>query len=69
MQEVDAILKRHEGECPVVIEVPALSGLPCRMISRTRRSEWSSALEQELYAVTGVLVAELVPAVPARLAS
>jgi DNA polymerase III subunit alpha len=69
MQEVDAILKRHEGECPVVIEVPALSGLPCLMISRTRRSEWSSALEQELRAVTGVLVAELVPAVPARLAS
>ena len=27
MQEVDAVLKRHEGECPVVIEVPVLSGL------------------------------------------
>jgi DNA polymerase III alpha subunit len=69
MQDVDAILKRHEGECPIVIEVPVLSGRPCRMISRTRRSEWSAALEGELRAVTGVLVAELVPAVPARLAS
>jgi DNA polymerase-3 subunit alpha len=69
MQEVDAILKRHEGECPVVIEVPVLSGRTCRMISRTRRSEWSAALEDELRAVTGVFAAELVPAVPARLAS
>jgi hypothetical protein len=69
MQEVDAILKRHEGECPVVIEVPVLAGRMCRMISRTRRSEWSAGLEDELRAVTGVLVAELVPAVPARLAS
>ena len=69
MQEVDAILKRHEGDCPVVIEIPALAGRSCRMMSRTRRSEWSLALERELRGVTGVLVAELVPAVPARLAS
>jgi hypothetical protein len=69
MQEVDSILKRHEGDCPVVIEVPARSGLTCRMKSRTRRCEWSSALEQELRAVTGLVIAELVPAVPARLAS
>jgi hypothetical protein len=69
MQEVDAILKRHDGECQVVIEVPALSGLTCRMISRTRQCEWSLALERELQAVTGVLSAELVPALPARLAS
>jgi DNA polymerase-3 subunit alpha len=69
MQEVDAILKRHEGECQVLIEVPALSGRDYRMISRTRRCEWSTALEGELRAVTGVLVAELVPAIPARLAS
>src|SRR5215212_2775299 len=69
MQEVDAILKRHEGDCPIVIEIPALAGRSCRMMSRTRRSEWSLALERELRGVTGVLVAELVPAVPARLAS
>jgi DNA polymerase-3 subunit alpha len=69
MQEVDAILKRHEGECPVMVEVAAASGLTCRMVSRTRRCEWSPALEHELQTVTGVVVAELVPAVPARLAS
>jgi DNA polymerase III alpha subunit len=69
MQQVDEILKRHEGESPVVIEIPASAGLSCRMVSRTRRSEWSLALERELHAVSGVLVAELVPAIPARLAS
>jgi hypothetical protein len=39
------------------------------MVSRTRRCEWTHALERELQAVAGVLVAELVPAIPARLAS
>jgi DNA polymerase-3 subunit alpha len=69
MQQVDEILKRHEGECPVIIEVPSVGGLACRMVSRTRRSEWSIALERELRTVPGLLVAELVPAIPARLAS
>lgn len=69
MQQVDEILKRHEGECPVIIEVPTVRGLASRMISRTRRSEWCLALEEELRAVSGVLVAELMPAIPARLAS
>ncbi|MCC2627304.1 MAG: polymerase alpha subunit [Thermomicrobiales bacterium] len=69
MQQVDEILKRHEGESPVIIEIPASTGHSCRMISRTRRSEWSLALERELHAVSGVLVAELVPAIPTRLAS
>jgi DNA polymerase-3 subunit alpha len=69
MQQVDEILKRHEGECRVVIEVPTAAGRSARMISRTRRSEWSIALERELQAVAGVLEAELVPVIPARLAS
>lgn len=69
MQQVDEILKRHEGDSPVVIEIPAGAGRSCRMISRTRRSEWSLALERELRAVSGVLVAESAPAIPARLAS
>jgi DNA polymerase-3 subunit alpha len=69
MQQVDEILNRHEGECPVIIEVPTATGPASRMMSRTRRSEWSLALERELQAVAGVLVAELVPAIPARLAS
>lgn len=69
MQQVDEILKRHEGECPVIIEIPAAAGRSCRMISRTRRSEWSPELERELQAVTAVLGAELVPEIPARLAS
>jgi DNA polymerase-3 subunit alpha len=69
MQQVDEILKRHEGDCPVIIEVPTAAGLTTRLMSRTRRCEWSLALERELEAVVGVLVAELLPAVPARLAS
>jgi DNA polymerase-3 subunit alpha len=69
MQQVDEILKRHEGESAVIIEVPAVGEPPRRMISRTRRCDWSLALERELHAVSGVVVAERVPAVPARLAS
>jgi DNA polymerase III alpha subunit len=69
MQQVDEILKRHEGDCPVIVEVPLAAGLSSRMVSRTRRCEWTLALERELHAVAGVLVAELVPAIPARLAS
>jgi DNA polymerase-3 subunit alpha len=69
MQEVDEILKRHEGECSVIIEVPTAGEPSSRMISRTRRCDWSIELERELHAVTGVLMAELVTAVPARLAS
>jgi DNA polymerase III subunit alpha len=69
MQQVDEILKRHEGDCPVIVEVPLAAGLSSRMVSRTRRCEWTLALERELHAVAGVLVAELAPAIPARLAS
>ncbi len=69
MQEVDSILKSHEGDCPVMIEVPAEAGRMCRLISRTLRCEWSPTLADELHKVTGVLVAELLPGVPARLAS
>jgi DNA polymerase III subunit alpha len=69
MQQVDEILKHHEGESPVIIEIPAGAGLSRRMISRTRRAEWSAVLERDLHAVSGVLAAEVVPAIPARLAS
>jgi hypothetical protein len=43
--------------------------MTCRLMSRTRRSEWSPALEHELHAVADVIIAGLVPVVPARLAS
>ena len=69
MQQVDEILKRYDGESPVIIEIPTSGGLSCRMMSRTRRSEWSLALQRELQAVSGVLTAELLPALPTRLAS
>jgi hypothetical protein len=69
MQQVDEILKHHEGESPVIIEIPVGAGLSRRMISRTRRAEWSAALERDLHAVSGVLAGEVVPAIPARLAS
>jgi DNA polymerase-3 subunit alpha len=69
MQQVDEILKRHEGDSPVVIELPFVAGLLYQLKSRTRRSDWSADLESELRAVPGVLAARLAPAQPARLAS
>lgn len=69
MQQVDEILRRHEGANPVVIEVPTASGRLRQLKSRTRSADWSNSLEAELCAVPGVVAAVLVTAQPARLAS
>jgi DNA polymerase-3 subunit alpha len=69
MQQVDEILRRHEGINPVVIEVPMFSGLLRQLKSRTRRADWSIILENELLAVHGVTAVELMSTQPARLAS
>ena len=69
MQQVDEILRRHEGINPVVIEVPMVSGLLRQLKSRTRRADWSGSLENELRAVRGVTAVALMSTQPARLAS
>ena len=69
MQQVDEILKRHEGQCVVVIVVPAGQQAVRHLKSRNRRVEWSRELEAELHSVPGVVTAELISAEGSRLAS
>lgn len=68
MQQVDAILQRHEGGSPVMLEIPSQPGCFRQLRSRSRRVEWSAQLADELRGVPGVLVAELVSA-ESRIAS
>jgi DNA polymerase-3 subunit alpha len=69
MQRVDEILKRHEGGSALTIEIPAAGGGVLHLRSRSRRVEWSPALEGELLAVPGVLAALALSGEQARLAS
>lgn len=59
MQEVDQILRRHDGLSPVIVEVPASAGASRHLRSRSRRVEWSAELERELREVPGVITAAL----------
>ncbi len=52
MQEVDAILRRHEGEDVVVLHVRR-QGAEVALRSRARRVEWTDALADELRVVLG----------------
>ncbi len=52
MQEVDAILQRHEGDDDVVLHIPH-SGSLVSLRSRSRRVEWSPALQEELHQLLG----------------
>jgi hypothetical protein len=69
MQEVDEILRRHEGTTPVILEVPAGGEEVRRLRSRSRRIEWSQRLREELQAAAGILIARLMPVDEIRLAS
>jgi DNA polymerase-3 subunit alpha len=69
MQEVDGILQRHEGGCPVVVEIPGANNMTRRLRSRSRKVSWSDELAAELRAVAGVVAAAVLSAEPARLAS
>jgi DNA polymerase-3 subunit alpha len=69
MQRVDEILQRHEGANPVILEIPAGDGMAWHLRSRSRRVEWSQALEGELRAVPGVMAAALTLPRDTRLAS
>lgn len=52
MQEIDAVLRRFEGNQPVIFEVHTLSGVRT-MRSRTRKVELSPELEREVGAIVG----------------
>jgi len=69
MQQVDEILRRHEGMTPVVVEVPTGKEKVRRLRSRTRRVEWTQGLQEELRSVIGIVFAQLMPDSEARLAS
>ncbi|MGN6484764.1 MAG: DNA polymerase III subunit alpha, partial [Thermomicrobiales bacterium] len=52
MQDIDAVLRQHEGSQPVIFEVHTLQGVRS-LRSRTRRVEVSRDLEQALGAIVG----------------
>jgi len=52
MQEVDDVLKRHEGEARVVLLVPSDHGYR-RLRSRTRQVTWSQELVEALEGIVG----------------
>jgi DNA polymerase-3 subunit alpha len=54
LQEIDGVLRRYEGDSPVVFIVPMRSDRPRTLRSRSRSVEWSKALEQELMSVKGI---------------
>jgi DNA polymerase-3 subunit alpha len=69
MQEVDEILRRHEGVNPVVFEIPIARGMRRHLRSRTRRVEWSEKLVDEILAIPGVSAAMTLNPEQAQIAS
>ncbi|MFT4037467.1 MAG: DNA polymerase III subunit alpha [Thermomicrobiales bacterium] len=72
LQAVDGVLKRFEGENPVVLSMPLRSGKRRILRSRSRSVEWSAEFESELLAVGGISAVRVVaaqPALPMRVAS
>jgi hypothetical protein len=69
MQEVDEILRRHEGINPVVFEIPVGQGMRRHLRSRTRKVEWSEKLVHEILAIPGVVAAMTLNPEPSRIAS
>jgi DNA polymerase-3 subunit alpha len=69
MQRTDEILQRHEGSSKVIIEIRGTVGAVRFLKSRSRRVEWSPALESELLSIAGVVTARLLGVHEARLAS
>jgi hypothetical protein len=73
MQELDAALRRHEGDDRVEVVVPRLDANPLTLRSRGRKVEWSALLGAELEEIVGpgrVTVDDQPPLVmPSRFAS
>jgi hypothetical protein len=68
MQQVDEILRRHECETRIVVEVPAARKTMRRFRSRSRCVEWCQQLEEELRAVSGLQAVRYVSISETRLA-
>ena len=69
MQDVDEILRRHEGLNPVVFEIPIGQGMRRHLRSRSRRVEWSEKLVHEILAIPGVAAAMTLNPEQPRIAS
>lgn len=69
MQEVDEILRRHEGTNPVVFEIPIARGMRRHLRSRTRKVEWSERLVHEILSIPGVVAAVTLTPESPRIAS
>jgi hypothetical protein len=54
LQELDGVLRRHEGDNPVVFLVPMRSGQQRKLRSRSRSVEWSKELREQLLAIGGI---------------
>lgn len=64
LQEVDGVLKLHEGDNPVIFLLPSRSGKHRILRSRSRAVEWSAEFEAQLLAVDCITAVRLVtPAV------
>ncbi|MCA9877289.1 MAG: DNA polymerase III subunit alpha, partial [Thermomicrobiales bacterium] len=64
LQDVDSVLKLHEGDNPVIFLLPSRSGKPRILRSRSRAVEWSAEFEAQLLAVDCITAVRLVaPAV------
>ena len=66
LQELDDLLRRHEGENPVLFSVPMRTGAQRVLRSRSRCVEWSRDLQDQLLGLTGVVSVRLMAA-PAML--
>jgi DNA polymerase-3 subunit alpha len=53
MHQIDATLRRHEGELPVLVHVPRGNGRETVLRCRTRLAEWSPLFAAELSEIVG----------------
>ncbi|HET7093337.1 MAG TPA: hypothetical protein VFI22_07665, partial [Thermomicrobiales bacterium] len=60
MHDVDAVLRRFEGDDAVVLHVPLAAGAERVLRSRSRRVDASQELARDLRALAGVVEARVV---------
>ncbi|MEZ4563787.1 MAG: DNA polymerase III subunit alpha [Thermomicrobiales bacterium] len=64
LQELDGVLRRYEGDNPVVFMVPMRSGSSRVLRSRSRSVEWSMELREQLLSVGGIASVSLAAGKP-----
>ena len=62
LQELDGVLRRHEGENPVVVMVTMRGGQRRMLRSRSRSVEWGAALREQLLSIENIATVSLVAA-------